>query len=94
MKAPPIKTWSEPVDDHMIVGVARCYVVRRGWVYGLSVFVLHGPPDKQWPWAGRRAACESAAERLRRVVSADHGGRLPPVGRLRDVGGEGVDLSW
>lgn len=83
----------------MIVGIASCYVVRSGRVYGHSVFVLCGPPARHphnnaVTWEARSAAARSAAYRLDQDVADKFFGRLPLVGALRDVGGQGVDLSW
>lgn len=94
MKEPPVHTWTEPVDDRMIAGVASCYVVRHGHVYGLAVFILVDMPKGLGWWAGRCEARKAAEERLREVVAKDHYGRLPPVGALRNVGGDGVNLAW
>lgn len=93
MKSPPIYTFSDTLDAGHVVGVARCYVLRRGWVYGLSVFVIHDEDPKS-PWSSRRDARDRAEARLRDVVAKDCGGCLPAVGKLREFGGEGVDLTW
>lgn len=96
---PPIRTWTEIVDDHMIVGIATCYVTRAGRVYGHSVFVLCGEPeryghDNRVAWRAKRAACDAAEARLRKEVYEERHGVLPLVGAMRDVGADGVDLRW
>lgn len=95
LKEPPIHTWVEPVDDRVIAGIASVHVVRHGQVYGCAVFVLVDNPAKGLNYWGKRREARSQAEaRLRHVIANDHYGRLPPQGALRDVGGDGVNLSW
>jgi len=100
-KDPPVVTWIERIDSHMLAGVASCYVVRHGCVYGLSVFVLEkgGPAEGEgWTgvdyWQAKRNAKDRAAARLAEVVAKECFGRLPLVGSLRDVGADGVNLRW
>lgn len=93
MKPPPIYTWIEPLDAAAVAGVARCFVVRGGAVYGLAVFrIVDLNPES--PWSSRRQARDDAEDYLKETVAKDHGGRLPYVGRLRDLNPDGVDLSW
>ena len=94
MKEPPVHTWVEPIDDHMIAGIASCHVVRHGHVYGLAVFRLFDAPRGLGWWQAKCAARDLAEQRLREVVAKDHYGRLPPVGALRNVGPDGVNLAW
>lgn len=97
MKAPPIRTWSEPIDATTVAGIATCYVVRHGCVYGLGVFAIvnvEGGDRQVDRWMAKSQAKTAATERLALVVDRDHGGRLPYVGRLVDIGGAGVDLQW
>lgn len=93
MKKPPVKTWSEPIDGVMIAGIASCYVVRHGCVYGHSTFVMVDIDKTDTRWSVRSRAREMASAALEYEIVKDHGGRLPFVGALREFGGE-VDLSW
>lgn len=81
----------------MLAGVASCHVVRHGCVYGLAVFVLVDYDEserKVGRWMAKSEARERAKARLAEVVAKEHFGRLPPVGALRDVGPDGVNLAW
>lgn len=96
---PPIRKWAEVIADDMIVGIASCYVVRNGRVYGHAVFTLYGPPERHphnnaVSWRARRAAADHAEARLRKEIYEDRHGVLPLAGALRDLGGDGVDLRW
>lgn len=101
MKEPPVRTWIERIDNAMIAGIAAVHVVRYGMVYGLAVFVLEkgGPAEGEgWTgvdyWQAKQNARTRATQRLRETVAKDYYGRLPPVGSLRDVGPDGVNLQW
>lgn len=101
MKEPPVHTWVERIDAWMIAGIASVHVVRHGMVYGVAVFVLQkGAPGEGESWTGtdywmaKQEAKDRAVARLHEVVAKEHYGRLPPVGALRDIGGDGVNLAW
>lgn len=92
---PPIRSWTEEIDARCIAGVATSHVVRGGWVYGCAVFVIVDDDPRARSYYDRhRMARDRAVERLKRVVYDEHGGHLPAIGRLRDVGGSGIDLWW
>lgn len=102
MKALPVCAWSEPIDGLTVAGVASCHVVRSGWIYGHSVFVIADMSDDElttrfkFPniWTLRDMARNRARDKLAQEIATKHYGRLPPIGPLRDVGGEWVDSSW
>lgn len=74
MKTPPIYCWREPIDALYFAVVARCYMISRRCIYGLSVFALvENTRENSWQW---RTIGE---QRFRHVLAAQHNGRLPFV---------------
>lgn len=109
-KDPPIYTWSEMVDAGMVAGNASSFIVRSGYVYGCSTFILvnvdkfvaevpsYYVGNSRSEFASRiarRKARDLAYDYLLLQIERDHGGRLPPVGRLRDLeSADGINLEW
>lgn len=68
-------------------------------MYGHSVFVLCGPPERYGhngfvSYRARNDAMTAAETRLRKEIYDDRNGVLPMVGALRDVVPTAVDMRW
>lgn len=72
MKTPPVYVWREHVDGSVFAVIARCYMISRGSIFGLSVFILidAGVPNA-WQWRSLGEDYWWA------ILNKDHAGRLP-----------------
>ena len=93
-KLPPIRVWTEPVDDGCIAVLATCFKVRPGstkengkWVrrpflYGFTKFFLTDHSLSRW----RRE--ELAVEHIT-AIAAESDNYLPRIGPCSDMPGWG-----
>lgn len=73
----PIHCWTDTLDATTYVACARCYVYKRGMIYGLSCFVMIDVA--KIPRWHRGAWQRMAEDRLLELVRTKHYGSLPPV---------------
>lgn len=76
MKAPAIYCWTEPVDDTMIAVHARCYLISRGTLYGLTVMALVERIKVHYGYEVQRIG----EDRLKAEIASEHKGHLPHIG--------------
>lgn len=83
MKAPPIYCWKEPIDAVYMAVIVRCYAIKSGCIYGMSVFLLCENTEHNRAFFDR-----IGRQRFNHVLAEQHGGHLPYCGSLRYSGRE------